>query len=177
MRSESSQKPVSSSCTSDAEDPDQPNPCYQGKAVVLCLGNKYRKDDGVGLRVAQALGALPLGTGVFVEACQGVELSLLSRFQGAGRIVVVDAVKSGSEPGTVSCHQIALSERPLFSLPGIHAMQVHDAFDVARQTGLLTCPVTIIGIEPKDCGVGEELSPEVQDALPVLIRQVISKLS
>ena len=47
----------------------------------------------------------------------------------------------------------------------------------ARQTGVLKCPIVIVGVEPKDCTPGEGLSVEVNEALPKAINAVLEELT
>ncbi len=147
---------------------------YTGKTVVLCLGNRYMKDDAVGIRVADQLAVNEAH--VVIDSCQTADLSLLARYAGARRVVVVDALVSGSRPGTVSRFVIGPRRDPVQSLPGSHSIGLHDMFDFASQSRLLTCPVTIIGIEPRECGPGEGLSPEVEGAIPRVISEIDAEL-
>jgi len=55
-------------------------------------------------------------------------------------------------------------------------MKLHDLIDFASRTGLLSCPITVIGVEPKDCTVGEGLSPEVERAVPEAAARVADRL-
>jgi hydrogenase maturation protease len=149
--------------------PVEPNP--RGLAVVLCLGNRYMRDDGVAMRVAEALkGAL--GGGIVVEECQALDLALLLQYQRASKIIVVDALKSGAPPGSVSRYGIAPRKEALDSLPREHGLKLNDVFDLASATGIVRCPVTIVGVEPKDCGVGEGLTPELEAAIPLVVGEV-----
>ena len=150
--------------------------CY-GKAVVLCLGNKYRKDDAAGIRVADKLLQMDLGEGVVVESCQSADLSLLSSYGGADRVIIVDALRSDATPGTVSRYDMTPARSRVRSLPGSHSIRLHDMFDIAHQSGLLSCPVTIFGIEPKDTGLGEGISPEVEGVIPRVLTMVIRELN
>jgi hydrogenase maturation protease len=150
---------------------------FSGKQVVICLGNRYLRDDGIGIQVAEDLRDRNLGEDILVDACQTVDLSLLCHCKGASKVVLVDALKSGAPPGTVSKYNIVPDEGPFVSLPGLHELQLHDLFDIARQTGFLTCPVTIIGVEPKDCSVGEGLSAELVNALPDVLVEVTKELN
>lgn len=152
-----------------------PDEFATGKTVVLGLGNPYLRDDGVGIAVAKELQNRGLGERTIVRVHQAFDLWLLSEFSGASRLVVVDAVKSGSVPGTVTEYEVAPRQGPLSSLPGLHSLELHDLVDFASRTGLLTCPVTIIGVEPGDCGVGEGLSPEVEQAIPEAVALVAAR--
>ena len=151
-------------------------PSLSGKSVVLCLGNKYLEDDGIGIRVADALKGV-LGGDVLVEASQTMDLPLLSQYEGASRVVVVDALKSGAKPGEVSRYTLVPNGRPLQALKGPHSLELHDFFDIAWQTGLLKCPVTIVGVEPKACGVGEGLTKELEEAIPRVVAEVKAALA
>jgi len=149
---------------------------YAGKTVVLCLGNPYLRDDGIGCRVAEELRGSGLGKNVLVETCQNADLSLLWDYKGASKIIVVDAMKAGTPPGTVSRYRISASETPLDRLPGLHTLQMSDMYDIASQAGLLTCPVTIVGVEPKDCSPGEGLSKELVSVVPLILAEVNKEL-
>ena len=155
-----------------ATDPDQ---LATGKTVVLCLGNPYLRDDGVGVAVANELQRRDLGDGTIVRAHHTFDLWLLSEFSGASRLIIVDAVRSGSGPGTVTEYEVAPRQGPLTSLPGLHSLELHDLIDFASRMGLLSCPLTIIGVEPKDCEVGEGLSPEVERSIPEVVALVTAK--
>jgi len=152
-----------------APDPDE---LATGKTVVLGLGNPYLGDDGVGIAVVAELQRRNMGRSFLVRAHQTFDLWLLSEYSGASKLIIVDAVRSGSAPGTVTEYDIAPRPGPLSSLPGLHSLELHDLVDFASRMGLLSCPVTIIGIEPKDCEVGEGLSPEVERAIPEVVALV-----
>lgn len=148
----------------------------EGKSVVLGLGNVFMRDDGIGIHVAREVGQRNLGKEVLVYDYQEMDLSLLEYFQGASKLVLVDALKSGKPPGTVSKYSIAPREDPLIQLPSLHGLQLFDIFDLANQAGLLSCPVIIVGVEPKDCSPGEEMSEELAAALPRAVDEVIKEL-
>ena len=150
---------------------------YAGKAVVLCLGNPYMKDDAAGVQVARGLMQMSLGKDVVIESSQGADLSLLSGFGGADRVVVVDTLRSGTPPGTISKYVFSPAKNQVNSLPGSHSIRLHDMFDLANQAGLLNCPVSIIGIEPRETTVGEGLSREVESAIPRVLGIIIRELN
>jgi len=149
---------------------------FEGKRVVIGLGNPYMKDDGVGIQAAKELKRRDLGAGVHVFEYQTLELSLLWQFRGASKVIVVDAMRSGGTVGTVSTFAITPREGPLRSVPGLHALQLYDMFDLANQGGMLPCPVIIVGVEPADCSPGEGLTERVSAALPQVVEAVVREL-
>lgn len=157
-------------------DPELGEVSFVGKTVVICLGNRYMRDDGIGIQVAEELRGRDLGKDILVYAHQTVDLSLLWVYKGASRAIFVDALKSGETPGTISKYTIVPNKDPLYRLPDPHSLQLADIFEIGSQTGLLTCPVTIIGIEPKDCSVGEGLSTELASVVPTVVNVVVKEL-
>lgn len=64
---------------------------------ILCLGNDLLADDGVGPAVAEALrGRIPDEWELVISQVGG--LRLLEEVSGVDRLLVVDAVSSGSAP-------------------------------------------------------------------------------
>ena len=69
-------------------------------AIVGC-GNPARCDDGVGVAVVLRLKALGLPTGVQLIDAGTAGMDVMFHVRGAERVVIVDACRSGSEPGAV----------------------------------------------------------------------------
>jgi hydrogenase maturation protease len=161
------------------EDRDVPEPwetSFENKSVVIGLGNRYMRDDGVGIEAARALRAQNLGGEVFVYEENGIELSLLWQFRGAKKIVVIDALRSGLPPGTVTRHVIVPGSGEISELRSLHELELYDIFDLATHAELMPCPVVILGVEPKDCSLGEGLTGEVADAVPKVVGEALREL-
>jgi hydrogenase maturation protease len=146
------------------------------KTVVIGLGNLYMRDDGVGIRVAQDLKKKELGENVSVQEFPEMDLTVIEKLHGASTVIVVDAVRGGKEPGTVSKFAFVPRRDDLTELPSLHSLELSDVLDLASSTGILTCPVVIVGVEPKDDSLGNGLSPEVEAAVPKAIEAVIKEL-
>lgn len=149
---------------------------FEGKRVVIGLGNQYTRDDGVGLVAADELRKRDLPD-VTIYQYTALDLGLLWSFRKASKVVIVDALRSGASPGTIQTYSIAPRSEPLTKLPSLHTLQLYDLFDLARQTGQDLCPVVIVGIEPKDTGPGEGLTNEVVARLPDLVETVTKELN
>ena len=147
------------------------------KAVVIGLGNLYMRDDGLGIRVAEALMERDLGENVSVQEYPEMDFTVIEKLQGASRVIVVDAVKGGKEPGTISKYTLTSRKGDLRELPSLHSLKLSDILDLAMSSGILTCPVVILGVEPKDDSPGIGLSPDVESALPKVIEAAIKELS
>jgi hydrogenase maturation protease len=146
-----------------------------GKVVVIGLGNLYMKDDALGIRAAQALKERDLGKNVSVQEHPEMDLSVIENLRGASKVIIVDAVRGGKAPGTVSKYTFTPRRGDMSALPGLHSLKLNDILDLASSSGILTCPVVIVGVEMKDDSLGIGLSPEVESALPEVIKLVFEE--
>lgn len=138
-------------------------------AVVIGIGNEFRRDDGIGPAVAAELTARNL-PGVRVVACAAEPAALLEAWAGAGRAVLVDAAV-GDQPGRVrTCGLDALAEpSPVSS----HDLSVRQAYELGRALGRAPESVAVVTVDVADTGHGQGLSPAVQAALPEAARAVL----
>jgi len=138
---------------------------------VLGLGNILLRDEGVGVRVVEALaaGGLPPG----VEAADGgtAGVDLIELLAGRQRVIVVDAVAGDEPPGTV----LRLSEHDLaadrFSL-SVHDFDLPQVLALARKLGVAPESVEIIGVRPFELGVGVSLSPRMAEHVASIEKEV-----
>jgi hydrogenase maturation protease len=159
----------------DRRGPDPWEISFEDKSVVVGLGNRYMRDDAVGIEVARVLRGKNLAA-VFVFEESGIELSLLWQFRGARKIIVIDALRSGLPPGTVTRHAIVPGESEPSELRSLHELELYDLFDLAAHGELMPSPVIILGVEPMDCSAGEGLTKEVADAVPRIVEEAIREL-
>lgn len=142
--------------------------------LILGIGNRYRRDDGVGPAVADRLAAL----GIAVREHSGEGAGLIEAWSGAERVVVVDATQSGGEPGTIRRLDVAARELPrgLFRYSS-HLFGLAEAVETARALGRLPAELVIWGIEGADFGFGEDLTPAVAAAAEEVARRIAADLT
>jgi hydrogenase maturation protease len=136
----------------------------------------YMGDDGFGLRVAQALKKKDLGGNISVQEYPEMDLAIIGDLQDASKVIIVDTLRSGKKPGTISKYIFTRRTQDLAELPSLHSMKLSDLLDIAVSSGILTCPVVIVGVEPRDDSPGTELSIEVESAFPKVIEAVMKEL-
>lgn len=137
-------------------------------AVVLGVGNLLRQDEGVGVHAVRALadGALS-ESAEFVDGGTAV-FEALSQWQEIGKLVVIDALRAGREPGAIS--RVSLREVADRTAPplSVHEHGLLDALALLQQAGLKVGDVVVYGVEPAETGWGIELSEPVAASLPQL---------
>ena len=147
------------------------------RVLILGLGNPLMGDDGIGVRVAEELSSLELPDGVTVVEGGTAGLSLLGLMQGQQRVIIVDAVDMGRSPGrlvrfTPSEARFQATEGPL----SLHQIGFGEVLALAEALEVAPAELVIIGIQPSRIEGGVGLSPEVQGAIPQIIRIILDEL-
>jgi len=145
--------------------------------LLIGIGNSYRGDDAVGLAVARRIGELALDDVSVIET-SGEGTQLIEAWQGASRVVVVDAVCSGSPPGTVHCFDAIAQKIPaeLFRY-STHTIGVAAALELARALDRLPESLILFGIEGSDFTAGANLSENVENALMTVVESIAAYLN
>ena len=155
------------------------------RVLVLGLGNILLKDEGIGVHVVTELQKrhLPGNVQVIDGGTAGVDV-LLSQ-EGGYKLVVIDAMKAGKEPGTIYRNRFKANE--IGRLAGIfnektqskislHQVGLIDALLVAEKTICAPDEITIIGVEPDETDEGLEPTGKVRQRIPEIINTVLEEI-
>lgn len=133
--------------------------------LVLGVGNRLLRDDGVGLCLLELVQERCGGQdGVeFVDGgTQG--LALLGLLDGRRAVLVLDAIARGAAPGTIHVIDDPTNDRvPRASTA--HESSVSGLLGVAQLLGTVPLTFVIMGIEPQVVRTGIGLSDVVSSAL------------
>ncbi len=148
-------------------------------AVVIGLGNPYRRDDGVGAAVAAALADL-VPPNVAVATGITDPMGLVEAWSGVGLAVVIDAaVTGGLEPGRVRrCTLADLVAGHGTGPEGLssHRVDVAGAFELARVLGRAPGRLVVFAIDVADTGHGVGLTHPVSRAVPDAVRLALAEI-
>ena len=140
------------------------------------MGNRWRGDDAAGLVAAQGLREfLPEANVVELE---GEPVSLLDAWEGEERVIVIDAVVSGSEPGTV--HRIDALEDELpdyMRRTSTHALGLAEAIELGRALDRLPRGLIVFGIEGSSFEAGGKLTPEAERGVAAAVDRAAAELA
>jgi hydrogenase maturation protease len=144
--------------------------------VCIGVGNLYRRDDGVGLYVAQRL-RLENVPGVCVIEHSGEGTSLMEALADVESVILVDAVCSGAAPGTIHAFDPNAERLPVNTFSGSsHAFGVAEAVELARSLGRLPGCCRIYGIEAACVSMGIGLTPVVERGARRLVPMITHTL-
>lgn len=145
--------------------------------VVLGAGSPLMGDDGLGVEVVQALAdrweEQPnlrfLDGGVW-------GMQLLPYIEEADRLIVVDAIRAGVEPGEIVRLERHEIPRHMHTKLSPHQIDLGEVFAVAELRGKFPAEAVAIGIEPQNVQAYVPLTPPVRAAVPALLDAVERQL-
>ena len=147
------------------------------KTVVLGIGNELFKDEGVGVHAARILQAKVLPSRGNVEVIDGgTSPDIWHLIDGADKLIIVDAVRGGCEPGTIYrfTPQQIVAERGLIT--SVHQMGILENLSLMELVGGKPEETVIIGVEPAELEPGLELSAKLQERMPKIIQTVLGEI-
>ena len=145
-----------------------------GKVVVLGAGNELLRDEGVGVHVARALGEEDLAAPVEVIE-GGTVLDCLPGDEPISKLVIVDAVYGGGEPGAIYRFSPEDVEPEGRLVSSVHQLGLLDGLWLSEAAGIKPRETVIIGIEPKVVEWGTELSAELEGRICEIVKRVLKE--
>lgn len=153
-----------------------------GGVLVIGLGSVDRGDDAVGPVVARAVAAAgPPGIHVVEHEDP---TALIDLWSDAQLVVVVDAVVSGRDAGTIHLLETAVGQPPLppsawsgVGRAGTHAFGLAASVELARALHRLPPRLVLLGIEAAGFDHGAPLSEPVAAAVDRAVTTVLDVLA
>jgi len=144
--------------------------------LVLGVGNLLLSDEGLGPRVIAELDRLyrfPPPVRLLDGGTGG--LSLLAEVTAVEKLLVVDALRTGADPGSVVSLEGDVLRAAYRKVMGPHDVGVGELLAAARFHGGPT-EIVLFGIEPETIELRVGLSATVSNALPKLVAEVMKQL-
>jgi len=143
--------------------------------LVVGAGNEYMSDDGVGVYVVETLQQMSPAH-IACRNCGTDLLKIASENRLYQSVIIVDAIRSGDEPGSIhwfapvdlSSYSSSQSVHQLSSIENLLLIPLMNAN--FRQTRFY-----LVGIEPGDLHQGAGLSRSVQNSADRIIKLLQSK--
>ncbi len=147
------------------------------KVAVLGIGNILLSDEGLGVRAVERLRrefSIPEEVSLIDGGTLG--LDLLFYIEGADRLLVTDAVLGGRPPGSL----YRLKGKEVFAhlrnRLSAHEIGFQDVLALLELKGRSPSEIVVIGLEPADLRPGTELSPVVEERIPLLVEECVKQL-
>jgi hydrogenase maturation protease len=149
------------------------------KTLVLGLGNPILSDDSVGIRVAHEVADQLNNPQVTVAETSAAGLSLLDSIVGYDKVIIIDAIqtKEGQAGQLYRMEPEDFSFTKHFSSP--HQINLVTALELGKMLNLdMPQKISVFAVEAKDItSFNEECTPEVEQAIPEVVKMVLQELN
>ena len=146
--------------------------------LILGIGNILMRDEGVGVRIVEAIEhryRLPPGVDLLDGGTAGMDLlHILTEYD---RLIVCDAINSEAAPGTIVT--LTDEEVPAYfrTLMSPHQLGLSEVLATLKLLGRGPRSITLFGVVPEDLGLGTELSPTLRTKLDQVVDRVRAELA
>lgn len=141
---------------------------------IIGFGNKYRSDDGIGIRIIEELEKLDSFKDIEIIDGGTSGYDLIFLVKDCRKIIIIDAIDAGQNVGDVV--NIKINDIEEFIRRDYKSLSLHDLnlADILKLIKALKidADISIIGVKPKKMDFGDRLSPEIEKKIPEIISLV-----
>jgi hydrogenase maturation protease len=143
--------------------------------LILGIGNILLKDEGIGVRVIEAMQKMELPSDI--ELCDGgtAGADLLDIIADRQKVIVIDTADADVPPGTVlklRPEDLAKEDKAEVSL---HEFGLTQTLFMAAQLKCSPKQTVIFGVKPFELSLSTELSPQIADLIKPLIKVILAE--
>jgi hydrogenase maturation protease len=160
----------------EGHEPDGRTSEDRPSTLVLGVGNILLSDEGVGVHVIETLKGQDLPPDVEVLDGGTASLELLNIMANRDKVIVIDAVEGGGEPGTIYRFTPDDIKYHSMTFTSLHQISLLETLTDAKYLGIAPKTVVILGIEPKEMDLGLEMTTEAAAAVPRVVELVLAEL-
>ncbi len=147
---------------------------------IIGLGNILRGDDGLGIYVVKILKELKvLQNIVDIVECYS-SLCVLNSMQDVDKLVIVDSIIKGNEPGTLYYFRLHAFDNVLYSDQkvkiSLHDLTLEDILLLYKYIDAMPKEIIILGCEPYDLTFRVGLTDNVRRCLGEIINLILREI-
>jgi hydrogenase maturation protease len=148
-----------------------------GGTVVIGLGSPLMGDDGLGLLALEMLRRERVFDPPPLLVDGGTwGMNLLPVIEGAERLLLVDAIRTGARPGELVVIEREALPRGLGIKLSPHQIDLQEVLALAELRGTLPREAVAIGLEPERVELGVGVSSVVERGLGALLEGIAARL-
>jgi hydrogenase maturation protease len=151
--------------------------CEPCRTLVVGLGNPLMADDGLGLAALERLREaweIPVEVTLIDGGTWG--MMLLPMIEEAEELLLLDAVRAGGKPGTLTRLEREALPRYFSHKISPHQIDLREVLAVAELRGRLPNRIAVIGVEPELVEMRHSLSPSVEERVGEVVLAAVERL-
>ncbi len=145
--------------------------------TVLGIGNILLSDEGLGVVAVKRFAEeyeFPESVKIMDGGTLGIDLMYF--LEGTEKFLVVDAVAGGKPPGTFYKIKNDDVKKYFKNKVSMHELGFQEVMALMELRGFPIKEIVILGLEPKSFATSLELSPEVEEKIPLLVEEIANQL-
>lgn len=152
--------------------------------LVLGLGNILLKDEGVGVRVIEALSDFAFASNVEVVDGGTAGLDVVLPRKNLHKLIIIDAIKADREPGTIYETRFRADDKDAIdkifckkeSHLSLHQLGLLGTISIAKKMNTSLEEIIIFGVEPDEISCGLELTEAVKTKIPKVVDLILEEI-
>jgi len=140
------------------------------RILVIGVGNDSSGADAAGLLAVRKLGRDDRTNVTYLEH-DGDGTSLVEAWKGSSHVFIIDAVRSGSEPGSIH-RWTDIEDQSVVHRASTHALGLADAWRLAKVLQVLPKSMVVYGIEGSDFQIGKPVSTTVKKGVDAVVKRL-----
>jgi hydrogenase maturation protease len=146
------------------------------KVIVVGIGNPILKDDSVGIKVVEELSKeVDVDTALLTTT----NFEVLDKIIGYDKAIIVDAIKTGNDPGTI--YELSIDDIFVtFSFTNTHNLTLATTLKLGYVIFPDKMPkeIKLFAVEAEDVeNFGKECTPKVKEAIPKVVELIKKELN
>lgn len=150
---------------------------YASEITVLGIGNTILSDEGFGVRVVEFLKKnfiFPENVSLIDGGTLGVELQHF--IVGTKKLLIIDSINGGEEPGKIFHLHDGEILKHFTQKISAHEIGIQDILTMLEITEKKIPVVELIGAQPFNLEAGTNLSPQMENLLPIFAKKTLEIL-
>jgi len=144
---------------------------HSPQTVLIGFGNILMKDDGIGVHIIRKFASMSRESApeyVLIDGgtCPDILFHLPEEI---AKLIVVDAVKGGGEPGDIYRFSPTDIEFKKTSIISLHQLGLEESLKMMELLGKSPKSTIMIGVEPDEIAWGLQVSPRLEKKIPQII--------
>ncbi|MFB0563347.1 MAG: hydrogenase maturation protease [Candidatus Lokiarchaeia archaeon] len=144
------------------------------RTVIIGVGNLLMGDEGLGVHVVEELNERELPPDVKVIDGGTGGIALLNLMEGADKVILIDAVLGGGQPGEIYVMGIDKLMTGVVRFFSLHEMDLLSTLKIGKELDKLPPELVLVGVEPNNYQeYSMDLTPEVKAVIPKVIEVIL----
>lgn len=140
---------------------------------IIAIGNRFLRDDGIGIAVVERLGYWLKNMKIEVIICETDFFSAFHQLKNEDFVVIIDAAYTNTEPGSIHISKLNTAIKAMEESGSQHELSIFDFIKLYS----INLRGYLISIEVAEIGIGYELSKCLENKIDYICTEVKNSIT